>query len=364
MSNISYALSKYALPRSRRVWEADYAIGITGNTMKLGRPNSFTIMKNGKPVVIDTVKAIPAMFKDGCIALLGADAIATLGIDLNYHIDIAKHVNVKYRSKDIHNGDAGAKASAQPTTKTPRPSTNPKVNGTDANKRAKPHKRKRNGGIRIEHPKQSTEDRTCVDLKYRKDSEDNKVCERVKEQAIAKYPAYKQLERAIHKHTYLSERVCADYLKENPDDYTAEDIPLESIKIGPDVPAEIRTLLISLLHKYRSVFSSKTNELPKPMKGVTPHKFKLKPEATPSRVGRPHFGKSQAKIINDWLDWALEQGLVEPAPNASWSSRLVLAAKYKNTTAKGKVPDGIRITWAGTGVNEQIQKTVPTYPDA
>ena len=64
------------------------------------------------------------------------------------------------------------------------------------------------------------------------------------------------------------------------------------------------------------------------------------------------------------MDWALEQGLVEPAPKTSWSSRLVLAPKYKNTTSKTKIPDGIRITWAGTGANEQIQKTVPTYPDA
>ena len=56
--------------------------------------------------------------------------------------------------------------------------------------------------------------------------------------------------------------------------------------------------------------------------------------------------------------------LVEPAKTTSWSSRLVLAPKYKNTTSKASVPDGIRITWAGTGANEMIQKTVPTYPDA
>ena len=67
--------------------------------------------------------------------------------------------------------------------------------------------------IRIERPKQPTKPSTCVDLRYRTDSVDNKVCERAKEQAIAKYPAYKQLERLVNKHTYLSERVCADYLK-------------------------------------------------------------------------------------------------------------------------------------------------------
>ena len=132
---------------------------------------------------------------------------------------------------------------------------------------------------------------------------------------------------------------------------------------------------MALLRKYEVVFSKKTNELPRPLKHVSPHKFKLKPGATPTRVGRPKFGPSQTKIINDWLDWALncttlingEQvhtPLVEPATTTSWSSRLVLAPKYKHTTAKSSVPDGIRITWAGTGPNEMIQKTVPTYPDA
>ena len=387
-SNINYTLSKHALPRSRRVWEAEYAIGISGKTIKLGRPNSFTIMKNGKPVSIDSVKADPVMFTQGCIALLGVDAIATLGIDVNYHMDSARHIDIKYRA-DVNS--QGVQTNVNPKASTP--GEEPKSNDNGASAR---HKRKRDEPIRIERDKKPAKNRKVVDLKYREDSEDNKVCNRVKEQAMAKYPAYelwkhlkyrddatdnkecsrakkkavshypeyKQLERAIIKRTYLSERICADYLQENPDDYASDDIPLESINIGPDVPAEIRTLLIALLHKYRKVFSSKTNELPKAMQGVTPHKFKLKPDAVPSRVGRPHFGKSQAKIINDWLDWALEQGLVEPAPKASWSSRLVLAPKYKNTTSKTKVPDGIRITWAGTGANEQIQKTVPTYPDA
>ena len=156
---------------------------------------------------------------------------------------------------------------------------------------------------------------------------------------------------------------------------------MESIDICPDVPPEIRGMIMSLLRQYEVVFSKNTNELPRALKHVGPHRFKLKPGATPTRVGRPRFGPSQTTIINDWLEWALnctsvingkkvKTPLVEPATTTSWSSRLVLAPKYKNTTAKttadGKknVPDGIRVTWAGTGANEMIQKTVPTYPDA
>ena len=50
-------------------------------------------------------------------------------------------------------------------------------------------------------------------------------------------------------------------------------------------------------------------------------------------------------------------------PHLGASSRLVLAPKNKDTTEKGSVPGGIRVTWAGTGTNEMISKTVPTYPD-
>ena len=43
---------------------------------------------------------------------------------------------------------------------------------------------------------------------------------------------------------------------------------------------------------------------------------------------------------------------------------MVLAAKYKSSTPKNALLHGIRIAWAGTEANSQIQKTVPTYPDA
>ena len=182
-----------------REWEATHAVGISGKLMKLGRPNAFTVMKNDKPIVIDTVRAEPSMFRNGCIALLGVDAITALGIDLNHHIDSLEHVDVKYRPS-------------------------------------------------------------------------NEVCERAKEKALAKYPAYKQLERIIIiKNTYLSERICADYLKAHPNEYAQEIIDPKSIQIAPDVPAEIRAKILALLHQYEQVFARRTNMLPEEMKDVEPH---------------------------------------------------------------------------------------------
>ena len=73
---------------------------------------------------------------------------------------------------------------------------------------------------------------------------------------------------------------------------------------------------------------------------------------------------AQTKIINDWVEWALEADLIEEAPDTAWSSRLILAPKYNHDTPKSNLPDGIRVAWAGVEVNENIEKTVPTYPDA
>ena len=139
---------------------------------------------------------------------------------------------------------------------------------------------------------------------------------------------------------------------------------MDSIDLAPHAQKEHRDRLHTMQHQYRSVLAERTNSLPKTLTGVPPHSFKLKPDVRPTTTGRPKFGPAQAKLINDWLEWTLDVGLAEPATTTSWSSRLILAPKYKSTTPKSALPDGIRVAWAGTQANDQIQKTVPTYPDA
>ena len=77
-------------------------------------------------------------------------------------------------------------------------------------------------------------------------------------------------------------------------------------------------------------------------------------------------GPAQAKLITQWVEWASskEVGLIEPSSTTSWSSRLILTPKYKASTPKSSLPDGIRVAWAGVNANDQIEKTIPTYPDA
>ncbi len=112
MSNVNYSAPGVTLPRQRRPYEGTKVKGITNQTVRLGKPTAFTIMRHDKPVVIDCVKAPRGMFDDGCIALLGLDAIATLGIDVNYLISHVEHTDIKYltetdevikRAKDFPN---------------------------------------------------------------------------------------------------------------------------------------------------------------------------------------------------------------------------------------------------------------------
>ena len=59
-------------------------------------------MKNNKPVIIDTNAPTPGLFSDGTIALLGVDAIYTLGINLQYAIKNIQHKDVKFIPNQNH----------------------------------------------------------------------------------------------------------------------------------------------------------------------------------------------------------------------------------------------------------------------
>ena len=112
-------------------------------------------MKNGEPIVIDSVRPPHGTFNDGCVALLGLDTITRLGIDINYHADHDQHVALKFR-----------------------------------------------------------DDKTTTD---------NVLCKRARTLALQQFPTLtdEQIVRftgkLLHRKCYLSERICAQYLKEHPD---------------------------------------------------------------------------------------------------------------------------------------------------
>ena len=199
-------------------------------------------------------------------------------------------------------------------------------------------------------------------VRYLSDQEE--LIQNRKLEAYAEYGKRGLTKAMIYKTTHLSERVVKQYLEAHPDDYVKKPIDISSVDISPDLPREIRELLLQICKRFECVFASHTNTLPPAMADIEPHMFKMKEGYVHRPANRPTFSPSRAQAINDWLDWALEVGLVEPAPNSSYASRLILAAKRKSTTPKSALPDSLRVAWAGVDINEGIEKTVPTYTDA
>ena len=295
-SNCSYTLPSVGLPRGWRPYESKTVMGLKRETIHLGKPNTFTIMKNGTPIVIDTNEPHQGKLNGDCVALLGWEAIQALGIDINHAMKYDTHQKVKF------------------------------INDTQ----------------------------TTVEK-----------CDKLALTFMADYAApISPVEMTAQRFCLLSEKIVDEYNRTHPDEYDMKAINPHTLDINPSLPEEIKSQILALVDQYKDVLAEYTNTLPKCMKGVKPHEFKLKPDAKPIPVPKPRFGPAKSKLILDWLEWGLSVGLVEKANTTSYASRLILAPKYKGNTPKTAPPDGIRIAWAGVNVNDNLEKTVPTYPDA
>ena len=96
-SNVNYSLPGISLRRQWGPNEKSTVIGVTKKPVQLGKPLSFTILKDDTPIVIDTNRPIGGKLSDDCVALLGLDAIDMLGIDLNHAVRNNRHVWIKYQ---------------------------------------------------------------------------------------------------------------------------------------------------------------------------------------------------------------------------------------------------------------------------
>ena len=267
--------------------------GIQGNLSPLGNPTYFTMYKQGVAVTIDTNDPPPGALPDGCVALLGLDAIHDLGIDIAYAIKQQRHMPIQFISDQEH------------------------------------------------------------------------LVENRRNNAIKQYVQQGYVKESIVKTCNLSERVVKEYLQRNPNDYKSKPIDVLSVDIAAALSKRTQQRLRDLCRLYDVVFASNTNVLPPVLQGVEPHMFKVKEGAKPVYETRPAFPPAKAQVIEEWLAWALKEGLVEQAsPTCSYASRLILAPKYKGATPKSAPPDGIRVAWAGVRVNDTIVKAVPTYTDA
>ena len=109
----------------------------------------------------------------------------------------------------------------------------------------------------------------------------------------------------MYKTVNLSERVIEEYLQTHKGEYESKPIELNEIDINSGLSQKTHPELIGLVKTYRKVFATETNTLPPPMKGVKPHKFKLKPDAQPTTVPPQKFGPAKSKLVLGWLEWAV-----------------------------------------------------------
>ena len=292
-SNGCYALPEVSLPRPWRPWEPRAVKGIQGTISPLGNPTYFTFYKQGKAVKVDTNDPLPGVLPDGCVALLGLDAIYNLGIDIAYAVKHHRHMPIRFIPNQEH------------------------------------------------------------------------LLENRRNNAIEQYVKQGYDKQSVVQTCNLSERVIKEYLLTHPNEYESKPIDINSVVLDQTLSKITQQKLRDACGLYDVVFASNTNTLPPPMKGIEPHMFKLKEGPKPVYEPRPSFPPATAQAITQWLHWGLKADLVGKAsPTCSYASRLILAVKYKGSTAKSEPPDGIRVAWAGVRVNDTIIKAVPMYPDA
>ena len=163
---------------------------------------------------------------------------------------------------------------------------------------------------------------------------------------------------------HIAEKLMERYLERTGgSDKEPKQCSIKDVVIADDFTPEQRKLIKSICYKYAEVFASSPDDIPPPLKDAKPHVFKMKEGCKPIYCKRPNWGPCQRKYLEQWTKKAVEQGLMEPAPESEWASRPVLVGKYRGNTSKKDVPDGIRTCVDFTRVNEFIVKQPPQYTD-
>ena len=170
--------------------------------------------------------------------------------------------------------------------------------------------------------------------------------------------------RSLKQTCFIAEKLMEKYLhRTGGTDKEPKQCSIEDVFIDEDFSPEQRRLVTSICKKYKDVFASSPDDIPPPLKDAKPHVFKMKEGCKPIYCKRPNWGPYQRKYLEQWTRKAIEQGLLEPAPDSEWASRPVLVGKYRGNTSKKDVPDGIRTCVDFTKVNEFIVKQPPQYTD-
>ena len=72
-SNMSFSIACVSLAREKRPWETDVVYGVGGKPVSVGETLSFTVMRNGQAVTLDTHEGPPGLLANGVCALFSCD---------------------------------------------------------------------------------------------------------------------------------------------------------------------------------------------------------------------------------------------------------------------------------------------------
>ena len=140
---------------------------------------------------------------------------------------------------------------------------------------------------------------------------------------------------------------------------------IETIQIGPDVPAWCAQEVRRLCEKHRRIFESAKDGCPLPVKGGT-CRIDLKPDAKFKRCPEPNWGHGPLRhILTRWAEKQLRSGMFVPAPEARCASRPHIAMKTIRGHAKDSDVFDIRVCGDYVYVNSltvPLQANAPDVP--
>ena len=145
---------------------------------------------------------------------------------------------------------------------------------------------------------------------------------------------------------------------------------IEDIDICPDLPPSVKERILSLCRSYKEVFLKNNRELPRPVLAADgkPYvcKIEFKKGYKPVRCRAPKYprGSATRTVLEAWTEKSLQSGLIVPATNSQWASRVLTVAKYDLNEERGGIPDSLRIVSDFVAANEQKVPFVPIFQHA
>ena len=171
-------------------------------------------------------------------------------------------------------------------------------------------------------------------------------------------------------HCNLAEKVLRKYLDKHGDKATQflrKEYRLSDIDINPKLPPAVQAKIRAICKQHSAAFLADNQSLPPPVLNPDGSEFiytiKFKEGAKPTRCRSPKYpaGSAARTILEAWTESSLRSGLITPAPQSAWASRVLTCAKYNLDDTRAGIPDDLRIVSDFVQANAQKERITPVY---